>query len=108
MPEIIELFKITIDREGPAIDVVGLLDHFPENPPQKWIAARSNCVLATIRLDGIRDAICGHWTTANVGRWTLQSLALDGVEFRFSTDSGVVLEGKAAVARLQGFSHYWG
>jgi Immunity protein 50 len=105
-PQIVELFSILVLRDGPAIEIAGLLDRFPDNPPSKWVAAQSNQAVVTLRFDGCSDVHIQGWSPTNRGTLEIETTAPRSIRFAFTSDSMSILEGTAMFADIKWLSHY--
>jgi len=105
-PQIVELLRVSIDREGPRADLIGRLDRFPDRPPPKWRGAGSNVAVITLRIEGLMGFQVASWSTTNAGRFSL-SRTSSGVAFSFEAGDEVVLRGRAVVAHVVEFSHHF-
>jgi hypothetical protein len=106
-PNIIELFEMAFHRNGPTLDLVGLLDRFPERPPAKWVAAKSNRVLINLELYGLKSVHVDSWSTSNRGLLELEPLGHNDLRAVFTMENGTKIICQAMIARVTGFTHHW-
>jgi hypothetical protein len=64
--DIVSLFAVELDREGPTVRARFNLEQFPDRPPKKWGGHDYN--RAQVRLDffGIESLVVSGWSTTNV------------------------------------------
>jgi len=105
-PRVVELLRVSLDRDGSRVDLIGRLDEFPDQPPNKWTAAGSNVAVMTLRLEGLAEFQVASWTTSNDGLLTVVKDP-SGLAFSFTASDRVIVSGKAAVAHVVGFSHHF-
>jgi hypothetical protein len=106
-PDVVELLRLAFDREGPRLDLVGRLDRYPDRPPPKWQAAKSNVAVATIRLEGLSGVNVADWATTNGGLLVATSSAPNCIDFSFGQGDKVIVAGRAMVVQVVEFGHYF-
>jgi len=106
-PEFVECLRVALDREGPRIDLIGILDRFPDNPPRKWKDAGSNVAVITLRIEGLSKLTVVSWTTSNRGSLSLTREADNRIAFAFQNESGPLITGTGLVVHVAEFGHYF-
>jgi hypothetical protein len=61
----VELFKISFDRDGPAIELTFKIENFPKSPPIKWITRGYNVAQICIELIDVVNVNLRGWSNNN-------------------------------------------
>jgi len=104
-PDIIEIFEITLGREGPILKMKALVNNFPDKPPKKWLVHQSNRVLVELSLFGLQTIEIHQWSTNNVGTFEIGRMEKGTLRFVFSGEN-TDIRGEADILLLAGFKHY--
>jgi hypothetical protein len=67
LPNPVDVFQVSLDREGPSIYLHFDLPSYPKRPPEKWAKQGFNRVQVTLGLVDTADLVVSGWSTKQVG-----------------------------------------
>lgn len=101
--EMLNVFEITFNREGPVVALRADLSRFPEHPSKRW-PADANRVQILIEFLGVEGLSLSGFETKNEGRLEVVPLQA-GYAFTFHGQS-LTLSGRGAGLRIARVSAY--
>lgn len=101
--ERVEMFGVTLHREGTRLGLRIQLPRFPDHPPARW-DPHASAVQVTVDFWFVRDLQIEGWGHSNVGVLSLVREE-DGLRVTFDSDAAR-LSARCDAARIDGFSAY--
>jgi hypothetical protein len=99
----VELFEVTLQREGSRLRVRLQLPRYPDRPPARW-SPQANAVQVTVDFWLVRDLEIEGWGDGSIG---ILSLTGEAGELRLAFESDATrLRATCRVARIDHFSAY--
>jgi len=83
---VIDLHEIRLHREGPTVNWVFDLPHYPDAPPRKWSLAGYNTVQVHLSGVGIIAVESSGWSVRNSGEFTL-AVPFSHIQVSFHSES---------------------
>ena len=69
-----ELCKLSLDREGPAVELSMIVNKVPEMLPRKYQGQNLNASFLVLRLLPINSVVLRSWETVNIGTFEIEKV----------------------------------